>query len=163
MLIYYEGRFIMMVVSRFSAPILVASMAIALSACGTSGGGKGSGLTSLGGLSAPANTRPADTRPDLLASLGNGLLGSSAAQLTAADRKTALEAEYRALEYSPAGKAVSWSGSGSASGDVTAAQPYQVGSQNCRQYTHSFTIAGAPQTARGTACRNTDGSWTPLT
>lgn len=148
----------MMFGSRFSAPILIASMAFVLSACGTSGGGKGSGLASLGGLSAPAGTRP-----DLLASLGNGLLGSSAAQLTARDRKTALEAEYRALEYSPAGKAVSWSGSGSASGDVTAAQPYQVGSQNCRQYTHSFTIGGAPQTSRGTACRNTDGSWTPLT
>jgi len=148
----------MMIVSRFSAPILVASVAFALSACGTPGGGNGSGLTSLGGLS-----KPVETRPDLLASLGNGLLGSSTAQLTAGDRKKALEAEYRALEYSPAGKPVSWSGSGSTSGDVVAAQPYQVGSQNCRQYTHSFTIAGAPQTARGTACRNTDGSWTPLT
>ncbi|OYR19562.1 hypothetical protein [Brucella thiophenivorans] len=148
----------MMIVSRFSAPILIVSMAFALSACGTSGGGNSSGLTSLGGLSAPA-----ETRPNLLASLDAGLLGSAAAQLTAPDRKKALEAEYRALEYSPAGKAVSWSGSGSTSGDVVAAQPYQVGSQNCRQYTHSFTIAGAPQTARGTACRNADGSWTPLT
>ncbi|KAB2691227.1 hypothetical protein [Brucella pseudogrignonensis] len=148
----------MTMVSRFSAPFLIASIAFALSACGTSGGGKGSGLTSLGGLSSKA-----ETRPDLLASLGNGLLGSSAGQLTAGDRKKALEAEYRALEYSPAGKAVSWSGSGSTSGDVTAAQPYQVGSQNCRQYTHTFSIGDASQTSRGTACRNADGSWTPLT
>ena len=154
----YEGRFIMMMVSRFSAPLLIASIALTLSACGTSGGGKGGGLTSIGGLSSKT-----ETRPDLLASLGNGLLGSSVGQLTAADRKKALEAEYRALEYSPAGKVVSWSGGASTSGDVTAAQPYQVGSQNCRQYTHSFTIAGAPQSARGTACRNADGSWTPLT
>lgn len=154
----FEGRFVMMMISRFSAPLWIAVMAFTLSACGTSGGGKGSGLTSLGGLSAPS-----ETRPDLLASLGNGLLGSSAGQLTGSDRKKALEAEYRTLEYSPAGKVVSWSGAGSTSGDVMAAQPYQVGSQNCRQYTHSFTIAGAPHSARGTACRNADGSWTPLT
>ena len=157
MLIFYEGRFVMIMVSRFSAPLLIASMAFMLAACGTSGGGKGLGLTSLGGSSSSA-----ETRPNLLAPLGNGLLGSSAGQLTAGDRKKALEAEYRALEYSPAGKAVSWSGSGSTSGDVTAAQPYQVGSQNCRQYTHTFTIADSMQTARGTACRNADGSWTPL-
>ncbi|MFD1197629.1 hypothetical protein ACFQ3K_04715 [Brucella gallinifaecis] len=148
----------MMMVSRFSVPFLLVSVALALSACGTSGSSKGTGLTSLGGLSSKA-----ETRPDLLASLGNGLLGSSAGQLTMGDRRKALEAEYRALEYSPAGKTVSWSGGGSTSGDVSAAQPYQVGSQNCRQYTHSFVIAGAPHTVRGTACRNADGSWTPLT
>lgn len=150
----------MMMVSRFSHPVSVASMmfavALALSACGTTG--KGTDLASLGGGSTAQKPETS-----LLAPLGNGLLGNSANQLNAADRKKALEAEYRALEYSPAGKAVSWSGSGSNSGDVTAAQPYQVGSQNCRQYSHSFTVGGAQQTSRGTACRNPDGSWTPLT
>ncbi len=110
----------MMMVSRFSHPVSVASMmlavALALSACGTTG--KGTGLGSLGGGSTAQKPETS-----LLTSLGNGLLGSSANQLNAADRKKALEAEYRALEYSPAGKAVSWSGSGSNSGDVTAAQP----------------------------------------
>ena len=144
----------MMLVSRFSTPVVVASVMFALSACGTTGGGKG-GLW--GGSSAQ---KP---QTSLLTPLGNGLLGSSASQLGAEDRQKALEAEYRALEYSPAGKIVSWRGSGSASGDVMAAQPYQVGSQNCRQYTHTYTIRDAPQTARGTACRNPDGSWTPLT
>lgn len=157
MLIFYESRFVMTMVSRFSAPVLIASMAVFLAACSTSGGGKGAGLGSLGGGSSGA-----DTRPDILASLGNGLMGSSAGQLSANDRKKALESEYRALEYSPAGKTVSWSGNGGSSGDVIAAQPYQVGSQNCRQYSHTFTIADTPQTARGTACRNADGSWTPL-
>ncbi|OIS93861.1 hypothetical protein [Brucella cytisi] len=150
----------MMMVSRFSHPVSVASMmfavALALSACGTTG--KGTDLASLGGGSTAQKPETS-----LLTPLGNGLLGNSANQLNAADRKKALEAEYRALEYSPAGKAVSWSGSGSNSGDVTAAQPYQVGSQNCRQYSHSFTVGGAQQTSRGTACRNPDGSWTPLT
>ncbi|CUW42851.1 outer membrane lipoprotein-related protein [Brucella vulpis] len=150
----------MMIVSRFSRPVLVISMmfvvSLALSACGTTGGGKGSGFPLLGGSSQKPET-------NLLVSLGNGLLGNSASQLSAVDRRKALEAEYRALEYSPAGKSVLWNGAGSNAGDVTAAQPYQVGSQNCRQYSHSFTIGGDQQTVRGTACRNPDGSWTPLT
>ena len=48
-------------------------------------------------------------------------------------------------------------------GEVVAAQPYRVGSQDCRQYTHTVYPAGQPKNARGTACRNADGSWTPLT
>ena len=47
-------------------------------------------------------------------------------------------------------------------GEVVAAQPYRVGSQDCRQYTQTV-FTGGSRTARGTACRNADGSWTPLT
>ncbi|PWL19019.1 hypothetical protein DKP76_00075 [Falsochrobactrum shanghaiense] len=146
----------MKTMSIFSSPALIAFMALALAGCGTAGGGKSTGLASLGAFSSSSSTQP-----NLLEPLGNGLLGDVASQLSAGDRRKALEAEYRTLEYSPAGKAVSWSGS-AASGDVMAAQPYQVGSQNCRQYTHTFVVSDVPQTARGTACRNTDGSWTPL-
>jgi surface antigen len=45
---------------------------------------------------------------------------------------------------------------------VIAAAPYQVGSQNCRQYTHTVTSDGHEVKARGAACRNKDGTWTPL-
>ncbi|WP_343313912.1 hypothetical protein AAIB41_01810 [Brucella sp. BE17] len=148
----------MMRVFSFSKAVSVASamlaLSLVLSACGTAGRGKI--LPSIG------NTPSAKPETSLLTSLGNGLLGNAATQLAASDRRKALEAEYRALEYSPNGKAVSWS-SGSNSGEVTAAQPYQVGSQNCRQYSHSYDIGGTSQTTRGTACRNADGSWTPLT
>jgi surface antigen len=130
-----------------------------LSACSTTSGAKGGGTFArlTGKSSQPATS-------GVLAPLGNGLLGSRlAASLDPADRKSALQAEYQALEYSPAGKAVDWkNSSGSRSGEVVAAQPYQVGSQNCRQYTHTIRIDGTPQTSRGTACRNEDGSWTPL-
>ena len=34
--------------------------------------------------------------------------------------------------------------------------------RNCRSYTQTIYIDGRPQTARGTACRNPDGTWTPL-
>jgi surface antigen len=33
---------------------------------------------------------------------------------------------------------------------------------NCRQFTHTIYIDGRPQTARGTACRNPDGTWQPV-
>ena len=75
----------------------------------------------------------------------------------------ALEAEYKALESAPGGLPVAWkSFDGRASGQVIAATPYQVGQQNCRQYTHSAVIRGQTVTGQGAACRNADGSWTPL-
>lgn len=96
----------------------------------------------------------------------SGLAGYSIGKsLSSADRRLALQAEYKALEHTPSGRPVSWktSGSSAVSGDVVAAQPYRVGSQDCRQYSHTVFDGGATQTARGTACRNADGSWTPLT
>lgn len=79
------------------------------------------------------------------------------------DQARALEAEYKALETSPGGQKVVWDGNGGTHGEVVAATPYQVGSQNCRQYSHSISVnGGAPTTARGAACRNANGSWTPL-
>jgi surface antigen len=143
---------------KFSFAFSLLALAI-LSGCSTTSGPKADGrpFSSLtGGSKQQANS-------NVLAALGNGLIGNKAA-LDASDRKRALQAEYQALEYSPAGKSVEWkNASGSRSGEVVAAQPYQVGSQNCRQYTHTVRVDGTPQSARGTACRNEDGSWTPLT
>jgi len=95
--------------------------------------------------------------------MDGGLIGGAIGSgMTESDRRIALQAEYRALEYTPAGNAVEWQGSGGRSGAVTAAQPYRVGSQDCRQYSHTVSAGGQKQMARGTACRNPDGSWTPL-
>ena len=112
--------------------------------------------------SGPATPAAPET---IISAMDGGLIGGSIGSgLRESDRRTALQAEYRALEYSPAGKAVDWQGSGGGvTGSVTAAQPYRVGSQDCRQYTHTVSSRGQNQTARGTACRNPDGSWTPLT
>ncbi|MFK4824079.1 hypothetical protein ACI0FM_04675 [Paenochrobactrum sp. BZR 588] len=144
----FSGKF-------FSTYILIGA-AVILSACGTDG----RAVPDLRSSDVGFNKKDAG----VLSELGNGLLGSNALKLAGEDRRKALEAEYRALEYSAAGKAVQWKASfASASGEVVAAQAYQVGSQNCRQYTHSFNMDGVPQTVRGTACRNPNGSWTPLT
>jgi surface antigen len=94
-----------------------------------------------------------------------GLVGGNiGADLSRAEHSVALEAEYRALEYTPSGQKVNWGDRRSGRyGEVVAASPYRVGSQDCRQYGHTVFVDGQQKKARGTACRNTDGSWTPLT
>ncbi len=96
--------------------------------------------------------------------LNGGIIDPTvSATLSADDRRKALEAEYRALEVAPSGQIVAWRGSQRAiSGEVYAAQPYEVGSQNCRQYVHKIDNNGQTTSTRGTACRNEDGTWTPL-
>ena len=96
--------------------------------------------------------------------LNGGILDPAiSATLSGEDRMKALEAEYRALEVASSGQIVAWKGAGdTVSGEVYAAQPYEVGSQNCRQYVHKIDRNGQSTTTRGTACRNEDGSWTPL-
>ena len=96
--------------------------------------------------------------------LGGGLVSQiQGADLGAEDRKLALQAEYKALEDAPGGQAVPWSGATGVSGTVVAATPYQVGTQNCRQYTQTVSVDGRSLVARGAACRNPNGTWTPLT
>ncbi len=95
--------------------------------------------------------------------MAGGLIGRTLGEdLDRSDRQRALEAEYRALEYTASGQPVAWQGGARLSGQVVAAPPYRVGSQNCRQYTHTVVQNGAERVGRGTACRNENGSWTPL-
>jgi surface antigen len=133
-----------------------------LSGCGTLGfGGKKPAAVP---VSQPVMEKP-QPGTALIDRLSGGLIGQKLGKsLDAADRQPALEAEYKALEATRAGQAVAWANASTGhGGSVTAAQPYRVGSQNCRQYTHTFSMGSPSQSVRGTACRNADGSWTPLT
>ena len=99
-----------------------------------------------------------------ITALGGGLIGGSIGRdLSSRDRRQALEAEYKALEYGQGGQVITWQSSRDINrGEVVAAQPYRVGSQDCRQFVHTLYTGNASQTARGTACRNPDGSWSLL-
>lgn len=114
------------------------------------------------------NTTPITVAPQVAPATGasisgGGLIGGEFGKaLSASDRQIALNAEYKSLEYGKAGEVVDWVGSGTLMGKVKAAQPYRVGSQDCRQYSHEIVMDGAPKVARGTACRNNDGSWNLL-
>ena len=139
--------------------IVVAFMAAGLSACSTTGD-TGSAVKAFNGASEGA--RPASM--SIVDAMAGGLVGhSTGAELGQRDQRRALEAEYRTLEYTPAGEVVSWGRQGRTGGEVVAGSPYRVGSQDCRQYRHTLHAGGQVQSLRGTACRNQDGSWTPLT
>jgi surface antigen len=144
---------------RIQVAVVAATVVLsgALSGCATVGLGAARPATSTTAATGPAAPET------IISAMDGGLIGGSVgAGLSGSDRQSALQAEYRALEHTPAGKAVDWKGS-NGSGAVTAAQPYRVGSQDCRQYTQTVVTGGQSRSARGTACRNADGSWTPLT
>jgi surface antigen len=131
------------------SPLLSAAM---LAGCTTSGGNSASG----GLFAARAPATP------YISALQGGIVGRTALEIGASDRQRALEAEYRALEGAAVGQPVTWTGR-EAKGEVVASAPFQVGSQNCRQYSHTLNAGGREVKARGAACRNSDGTWTPLT
>lgn len=143
---------------RLISGALLAAVSMVLGGCVT-GGGAGIAANSL----APTSVDP--STPRLLAPLEGGLVARiEGVQISRADQIDALETEYRALESTAPGDAAVWQGeNGLVSGTVVPSQPYRVGSQDCRQYTHTITIGGTEQVARGSACRNEDGSWTLLT
>ncbi|MFB2606658.1 hypothetical protein ACE04B_32635 [Rhizobium phaseoli] len=126
-------------------------LAVALTSCTTTKGAASRGIFS---------SKPSASAAFITA-LQGGIVGRSGVSLSDSDKQRALEAEYRALEGAAVGQPVVWSGK-NVTGKVVAAAPYQVGSQNCRQYTHTLTVDGKDTVARGAACRTDDGSWSPL-
>ncbi len=97
------------------------------------------------------------------AALG-GLIGNRiGAAMDDDDKRLAYEAQMRALDEGQSGAPVAWRNPDSGRhGTIVPGPAYQQGSATCRQYTHTIYIDGKPQTARGTACRNPDSTWNPV-
>lgn len=94
--------------------------------------------------------------------LGDGLIGRDKKQrLPTEARNRALDAEYQALQFMPAGQAVPWE-AGSLKGTVVPTQLYRVGSQDCRGYSQTVVRDGREAKTLGTACRSEDGFWRPV-
>lgn len=93
--------------------------------------------------------------------LAGGLAGTAIEQqLDANDRRVAMDAEFRALEYGRPGAPVQWRGhTGRYYGDVVVGARYEVNDFACRDYTHTIYVDNQPQVIRGTACRQGDGTW----
>ncbi|TIT63294.1 MAG: hypothetical protein E5W60_14695, partial [Mesorhizobium sp.] len=132
--------------------VALVSVLLAVSGCTTLGRSGPDAKPSLA-AAPPAGGKVATT---IISAMNGGLVGGSiGSSLDDTDKRKALEAEYKALEYMASGQKVTWkSESTGHSGEVVAAQPYRVGSQDCRQYTHTVFTGAASATARGTACRN---------
>jgi surface antigen len=99
----------------------------------------------------------------LAGSPAGGIAGNVVgAEMDASALRKAREAELRALESGRSGVPVQWK-SGSYRGEVIPGTAYQVNTYNCRDYTHTIYGPGQPQSARGTACRQPNGTWQPVT
>ncbi len=94
---------------------------------------------------------------------GGVLGGAVGAALDEQDRRRAYEAEMQALEYGQPGAPVAWRSERTTYyGNVVPGPYYEQRGRRCREYTHTIYVGGRPQSARGIACRNPDGSWTPV-
>lgn len=93
-----------------------------------------------------------------------GLIGNRiGAALDDEDRQRAYEAQLAALETGQPGAPVGWRNPDSGRyGSIVPGPQYDRRGSRCRDYTHTIYIDGKPQTARGAACRNPDGTWTPV-
>lgn len=82
-------------------------------------------------------------------------------QLDEADQLKMRQTAQSALETGVSGKAAQWHNPDSGnSGSITPQPSFtNTDGQYCREYQQSVTIAGKPETAYGTACRQPDGSW----
>lgn len=163
-----------MSVTKFAAVTVVA---FTLAACAGSPDGSGPGPrentgTLLGagtGALLGAAVAGGGTGDRLAGAAIGGLLGGLVgnrigAALDEDDKRRAYAAQMDALERGRSGVATSWKNPDSGHyGAVVPGPAYASNGRNCRSYTHTIYIGGRPETARGTACRNPDGTWTPLT
>lgn len=94
--------------------------------------------------------------------LGGGWLGKEIGKsLDNADRAMMDSNSQYSLEKSVSGTSSSWSNPKSGnSGTFTPTRTYvSTAEQNCREYETTIIVDGRPETATGTACRNSDGKW----
>ena len=161
-----------MSVAKVSA---IAAIGLALAACAgdpeSGRGPKENTGTLLGGLAGAAigsqfgGGTSGHIAGALIGATAGALIGNRiGASLDDEDKRRAYAAEMEALERGPSGAPVGWRNPDSGRyGSVVPGPAYVQSGRNCRAYTETIYIEGRPQTARGTACRNPDGTWTPLT
>lgn len=98
----------------------------------------------------------------VLGAVAGGYAGNRYGEsLDCKDRQFHAQTTHEALEYQPSGRPSSWNNPDSGhAGSVTPVRTWQRDSgQYCRDYTQSIIIEGRVEEARGTACRQDDGSW----
>jgi surface antigen len=149
---------------KFRPIIAIALVPLFLAACGP-GNKQGTGTivgAVAGGAAGAAIGGKKNRIPGIaIGAMAGGILGNLiGADLDARDRELAAAAEYRALEYGQAGQATPWNNPNSQHrGQIVPGKPYQQAGTYCRPFTHTIYVSGQPQTARGTACRQPDGTW----
>jgi surface antigen len=80
--------------------------------------------------------------------------------LSEKSKAEAAGAQFNALQFGRVGAPRNWQGDGGQAGAVTVGPYVRVNLIDCRDFTHTVTIAGQNYVRKGTACREADGSWT---
>ena len=142
------------------------SLCLGLSACGPDGPSKADTGTVVGAVAGGiignqfgrGGGRVAATA---IGAVAGGIIGNEIGRsLDKEDRRMAEEAEFEALERGPPGVGRPWRNPDSGRyGEVIPEARYRRGDLDCRRYVHTVYIDGRPQTMKGTACRNPDGTW----
>ena len=93
-----------------------------------------------------------------------GLIGNRiGAAMDDEDRRFAYQAQIDALEQGAPGAPIAWRNPASGRhGSIVPGPVYVQRGLQCRGYTHTVYLDSRPQIARGTACRNSDGTWTAI-
>jgi surface antigen len=158
-----------------SKPIVGVAFALTLAACASSPDGALMGpRDNTGTVAGPAGGAPAAaagavasnraTGAAINTALG-GLIGTRiGVAMDDEDKRRAYAAQMDALDRGPPGAPVAWKNPDSGRyGTIVPGPAYATtDGRNCRSFTHTIYIDGKPETARGTACHNADGSWTPV-
>jgi surface antigen len=154
--------------TRLNAALVLAA-GLALGGCeitGTGGGlNEGSG-TLAGAFSGAANGATVGRGSNGAAAAATnvalgGLIGSKiGASLNDEDRRLAYEAQIDALDRGAPGAPVAWRNPASGRyGNIVPGPAYDQKGAKCRGYSHTVTVNGELETARGTACLGADGTW----
>jgi surface antigen len=137
--------------------IAAALAALALASCAVNElpAAQPASATVTGGIGSAGAVKPGVANAGVL---GNGI----GAGLDERDRQRALDAEHRALEQGEPGEPVGWRGAAGRYGTVVPGVAYEARGTRCRDYSHTIYVGGKPQAARASACRNPDGTWSPV-
>jgi surface antigen len=154
--------------ARFNAALVLAA-AFALGGCELTGagGGMGESTGTLAGAfsNAPNGAGAGRSGNGAVAAATNvamgGLIGSKlGAYLNDEDRRLAYEAQIDALDRGAPGAPVPWRNPASGRyGNIVPGPAYDQKGAKCRGFSHTVTINGELETARGTACLGADGAW----
>jgi surface antigen len=144
---------------------LLLATALALGGCdltSKSGAGEGTSANAFSGNCSGGDRATASnalTNAELSRLIGTRI----GAALNDDDRRLAYEAQIKALESGSPGAPMPWRNPASGRyGNIVPGPAYDRKGAQCRGYSHSVTINGQLEIARGTACRSTDGVWTAV-
>ena len=150
---------------RTAKAVVAVTLVSLITGCGPEASKQDSGLVVgaiagglIGNAAGRGGGRPAAT---IVGAVLGGIVGSEIGRsMDKQDRILAQQAELMALERGRSGEVTPWRNPDNGRyGEVIPMEADRRGAEDCRAYTHRIYIDGRPQTMRGTACRNPDGSW----